>query len=232
MSEKYLPWILGIAGVLVVLAGLFWLTDIFRAPSQPSTNLSAFFVWRVYDESLTEEQAGRFYQRYLAAKIGLEDNPDLFAGWLNLGEAKLAVEDYEGARDAWEYLSDIRPLNSLSFGNLASLYTYNLYAPEKAELNYRQAIANSQGEPVNASYYRNFTEFQLNFLKDESQAEAILLEGIAANPESSDLLKVLGGIYQVQGRVSEAIAYYELSLELSPGDEAVRQELERLRAQL
>jgi tetratricopeptide (TPR) repeat protein len=118
----------------------------------------------------------------------LKKNLDSFENWLNLGVQRKAINDYEGARECWEYAEIIRPLNYISFNNLGELYGYYFKNYEKAEKNYLTAIKNG---PDQIYIYRNLYEFYRNALKDDAQAKAILQKGIAANPDISQDLKYL-----------------------------------------
>lgn len=234
-AKKALGWIIAVIVIVLVLGALYLFTDYFKSSSSnpqqtdpTKIEVNSFMEWKVVDQELTEDQIDRFHQKFLAARTALEENPDNFSGWLNLGQAKHSVGDFEGARDAWEQLSAIRPDNSLSFGNLAALYTYDLYDADKAAYNFEKAIENSAGEPFNPNYYRNYFEFQLYFNKDLGKAEQILLDGIEHNPESPDLPSALASFYADQGRYDDAIEYYEKSLEINPTNTAINQEIRRL----
>lgn len=106
--------------------------------------------------------------------------------WINLGLQKKAQEDYEGARDAWEYASKIRPKNALSFHNLGMLYGYFLEDNAKAEQNFEQAIQNN---PQEAFLYIGLFEFYRDVVKDKEKARAVLERGIQAQTGYDDVLR-------------------------------------------
>jgi tetratricopeptide (TPR) repeat protein len=119
----------------------------------------------------------------------LKKNPDLFNLWMDLGSYRKAIGDYEAARDIWEYASAIRPKNSISFGNLGSLYALYLRDYEKAEFNFLKAIEN---DPHAVYLYYKAFEFYRDFMKDKDKARAIIERGIEANPSSkADFQKLL-----------------------------------------
>ncbi len=233
-GEKNSGWkwvaaiVVAVVAIFIVIYGM--VKDKAEEQQEPVQGIETYFEWKVKDESLDPSTVDVFYQRFLTAKSILEEDNNNFNGWLMLGEAKMQVGDYEGARDAWEYLSEIRPKNSLSFGNLAALYTYNLYNPEKAEYNYLKAIENSKGEPFNINYYRNYAEFALYFLQDREKAKNILKEGIDANPDRYyDLAVFLADIYKEEGDSENAIQYLEKALEIKPDSALIKEELQKLR---
>jgi tetratricopeptide (TPR) repeat protein len=118
----------------------------------------------------------------------LKSDPSLFFYWLDLGSYRKMTGDYWGAKEAWEYIGAIRPLNSVSFNNLGDLYAYYLKDNKKAEENFLVAIKNG---PDQVYIYRNLYDFYLNVLKDSTKAKAILEKGIATNPATSQDLKYL-----------------------------------------
>ncbi len=220
--------------VIILLAGFWYVNFKNNIPvtEKEPQGIEKYFAWEVKDEKLDERSINIFYERFQKAKALLEENSEDFNGWLMLGDSKLQVGDYEGARDAWEYLSSIRPKNSLSYGNLAALYTYNIYNPEKAEFNYLKAIENSEGEPFNINYYRNYAEFALYFVKDREKAKKILEEGIEKNDKNYyDLAVFLSDIYKEDGDIENAIKYIEKALVLKPESEILKKELENLKKQ-
>ena len=118
----------------------------------------------------------------------LKKDSDNLENWLLLGIYRKMINDYEGAREVWEYAGAIRPQNSISFNNLGELYAYQLKDNVKAEENYKKAIEN---DPSAIYIYRNFFDFYRYFAKDTAKARAILEQGIAANPSTSSDLKNL-----------------------------------------
>lgn len=118
----------------------------------------------------------------------LKENTDLFNLWLELGVYRKMINDYEGAKEVWEYASLIRPENSVSFNNLGDLYGYYLKDSKKAEENFLKALENG---PDKVYIYRNVFDFYYLIMKDEAKAKQILGKGIELNPESSQDLKNL-----------------------------------------
>ena len=121
----------------------------------------------------------------------LAQDSTLFNQWVDLGLLRKTIGDYEGARQAWEYASAIRPHNSLSFANVGNLYGYYLKNPQKAEENLLQAIENN---PKLVYLYLQTTDFYLEVLDDRSKAKKILERGIVENPGEEGLKKMLENI--------------------------------------
>ncbi|MAF13929.1 MAG: hypothetical protein CMI53_03480 [Parcubacteria group bacterium] len=154
-----------------------------------------------------------------------QNNPDLF---LKLGSLKKNAGDYLGAEEAWLKAVELRPLGSIAFGNLADLYTNFLQDSDKATSAYESVLENTQGEPKNIFYYRNYFDFALFNLEDKEKAVAVMLDGIANNPGNSELPAVLAGFYRDEGNITKAIQYFQLALDLDPNDDLVAAELEKL----
>lgn len=121
----------------------------------------------------------------------LKENPTLFNEWNDLGLFRKAIEDYTGAKEAWEYASAIRSGNSLSFGNLAVLYGFYLQEPLLAEKNYLKAIENDSKLPY---LYLQAADFYVEVLKDKEKAIAILEKGLKEIPFDEALKSALESI--------------------------------------
>ncbi len=118
----------------------------------------------------------------------LKSDPGLFNDWIDLGLYRKILEDYEGARQAWEYASLLRPQSSASFGNLGILYGYYLKDAPKAEKNFLKAIEN---DAKNINLYFQTYEFYRDVMKDLIKAKAIIETGLKNNPADQDLANML-----------------------------------------
>ncbi len=108
--------------------------------------------------------------------------------WLNLGLWRKTIGDYEGAAEAWEFATVIRPNDPVAFHNLGDLYSQYLPNFSKAEKYYMAAIEkDTQHQPF---FYVKLYEFYLYYYKKPDLAEKTLLDGLKANP-TSDYLKFL-----------------------------------------
>lgn len=227
MDRKKRNLVITLVG-LIVLVGLggFYLSS----NTQSVVEDPKYFEFTVFNTDLPEDKIEKFTQRFNDAKEVLQVNPDDFQSWLLLASAKKQVGDYKGAADAWIKVGEISPLNSTSFNNLADLYANFTKEYDKAESAFFKAVENSAGEPQNSGFYRNFYYFYLYSLEDLDRAEAILLEAIRINPNSSDLLALLGYFYRDERNDNtRAIEYFEKNLELNPENIKVQKDLNKLR---
>lgn len=121
----------------------------------------------------------------------LKRNPDQLDQWLDLGIQRKTAGDYEGARDAWDYATAIRPSGSVAFQNLGDLYGYYLRDNMKAEQNFLKAIQNS---PSDIYLYFKLNDFYRDVLKDVAKARSLVEQGFKANPSSAELQSLLNSL--------------------------------------
>lgn len=137
----------------------------------------------------------------------VKENPSFFNGWIQLGLLKKTIGDFEGARDALEYASLIRPENSVSFANLGELYWRYLRVYTQAEINFKTSIKNDPSDP---GTYVSLSELYFYSLKEKSDlADDILLQGLIVNPQSMDITKALARLYEKSGQYAQAIEWWQ-----------------------
>lgn len=124
----------------------------------------------------------RLYIENLIAE--LKKDPGVFIKWVDLGLQWQALQDYEGAKEAWEYANALQPESSVAYGNLGNLYGYYLKDSKKAEENFLTALKNS---PAEIYLYFQTADFYVQVIKDKNKAIAIVEEGIKRNPGSKEL---------------------------------------------
>lgn len=181
-------------------------------------------------EGLTESQKEALYSQLRAAARTVADNPDYFSGWIELGLLKKVIGDYEGARDAWEYAGAIRPENSLSFANLGELYGKYILDYPKAEANFRKSI---QNKPNDTGTYMSLSDlYSYSYAQKKDLADDVLLEGLAANPGDTDLMRWLAALYEREKNYASALEWWKKVLEKNPSDALVKQEISDLEAKL
>ncbi|HEY4511085.1 MAG TPA: hypothetical protein VJG29_01800, partial [Candidatus Paceibacterota bacterium] len=100
------------------------------APSIPIPDLNRAIV---FGAEFSPEAQDIMRGKILSLEGELKSNPSLFSGWLALGIYRKQTGDYEGARQAWEYVGALQPENNTSFLNLGILYHSYLKDFPKAE---------------------------------------------------------------------------------------------------
>ena len=145
----------------------------------------------VFTDDYPEDMQQVMIENIEKASQELKDDPTFFGNWLYLGLDRKAINDYEGARLAWEYAKLINPNNFVVRGNLGDLYAYYLKDNEKAEENYLKALEIGSGQIY--LYYKTVEFYQL-FLKDDQKAVGIVQIGLQLNPNSQELQSLLTSI--------------------------------------
>ena len=93
----------------------------------------------------------------------IETDGGTLTSWIDLGILWKQVDDYDGAVLAWNYASEISPLNHISYTNLGNLYHLYLNDYVKAEENFLIAINNKQDNipayiELHSLYANSYTE--------------------------------------------------------------------------
>ena len=127
--------------------------------------------------------------------------------WIDLGIQRKGIGDYEGAREVWEYVNRISPMNNVSFFNLGDLYHFYLKDFEKAEQNF---IISKQNNPSYTAVYRALHElYKYSYKQNTSSAVDILLEGLENTDNNPDLMILLASYYKENGDFINARSWYE-----------------------
>lgn len=146
--------------------------------------------------------------------------------WIAVGVTKKFFNDFEGARDAWEYAGVLYPNNALSFANLGNLYAFYLHDNIKAEANFKKAIAD---DPYQPGYYLSLADFYKNVdVAKKSEAPKVLLEGMRVIKDVN-LVLALATYYRDGGDKANALKYYEEVLKISPNQAGIPEEIDRLK---
>lgn len=145
----------------------------------------------IFPSSFSAEAQVIWKGKYADIKAQLEKNPAVYDNWLELGIMWKQVDEYQNARDMWEYATRLNPTNPIAFGNLGFLYGYYLHDNVKAEASFKAGLKN---DPQSLFLYQQAFEFYRDVLKDKEKARAFATEGarITGNQAFFDqLLKTL-----------------------------------------
>lgn len=178
----------------------------------------------------SETQKQEIYRSLQNYGKTVKENPSFFNEWIQLGLMKKIIGDFEGARDAWEYASLIRPKNSISFANLGELYWRYLRIYPQAEINFKASIKNDPNDP---GTYVSLSELYFYSLKEKDDlADDILLQGIAANPHNMDLPRSIARLYEKSGQYAQAIEWWQKVLASDPKNSDLAAMIEGLKKKL
>lgn len=179
---------------------------------------------------LSDQMREEVYKEIKIFAQTIKEQPTFGQAWLQIGIFKKSIGDYEGAADAWEYASIIRPESFIPPANLAEVYWNYLPDYPRAEQQFREAI---RRDPNQQSLYIKAADFySYAYREKEHLAGDILREGLGAIPGNVDLIKALGAVYERRGEYRSAIEWWERALELQPNDSAIQEKINELRAKL
>ncbi len=119
----------------------------------------------------------------------LSKNTENTAVWIGLGLQRKSIEDYEGARQAWEYAYALDPRNAITADNLGVLYGYYLKDSRKAETYFLTAISL---EPRDTFRYERAVEFYREVLLNDAKARNIASDGVQRVTNPASLKEFLG----------------------------------------
>ena len=119
----------------------------------------------------------------------LKKDPTQLNMWLQLGIDRKQAGDYEGARQAWAYVSAVAPADEISVADLADLFANFIKDYPQAEAYYLKAIA---AAPQVIDNYRNlYTLYHYSYKVGTGADVAILKTGLKNNPGNPDLTQML-----------------------------------------
>ena len=133
-------------------------------------------------------------------------NPQDATPWLDLAIQYKTIEDYEGAKEVWEYLDAAYPQDSIAAHNLGNLYHLFLKDYPKAEMYYREAIKRN---PRQTLHYVGLHElYRYSYKQDTAAVVEVLEDGLSLMPDAIDLMATFGGYYREKGDKLNAVKYF------------------------
>jgi tetratricopeptide (TPR) repeat protein len=206
-----------------------------KTPAEQKTaNLEQILLLNIKRTDLPAEKIAQYQKDFAEDKKLILNSEDAFnmSALMNIGQIKSGVGDFDGARDAWEYVSAKRPKNSLSFFNLGQLYAEKFKDNQQAEENFLKTLENSKDENGNEQYYRGVVDFYTYFYPEKiTEVEKILLAALQTElyQNSQDLMALLATYYGNNGQKEKALEYWQKILKMDPGNTGVKGEIERLK---
>lgn len=233
MNKKIMPFVFAVLLIAAIGGAIYGLARReANAPQDGSFGITDYppglFELNVMKDNIPQEKLDSWKTRFGNDTSTVLSAPDgfHFASILDMGLIKRNVGDFRGAEEAWVYLGEKRPLNSISFYNLGALYAHDLKDAAKSEKAYLKAIEN---EKHDINYFVGLAELYRYQIPEKSgQAADILEDGVRENPEDANMLKFAASYYAETGDPSRAIELYRQVLELEPGNDAVREEIRKL----
>lgn len=149
----------------------------------------------------------------------LRDNVDYshYDIWIDIGNTKYALEDYDGAVAAWQQAIKLNDVSQLAYANLANYYKSHVHDYEKSQYYYDLVV---QKDTV--GYFQDYlayADLYINYLpKDVAKVEIIMLTGAdkASYQDKFDFYKFLHDFFEEQGDTIKAENYKTKALEIRP----------------
>ncbi len=228
MSKSKKTLIIVLILFLLAGSGFYIYEKYFKKPSEPSPfDWHSLIVFEIKDKNLTKDAIEKYQEKFEEVKSRLERNQDDFSAWLSLGMVRKSVGDYEGAEAVWLYTAKIRPQSSTPYGNLADLYANFLNQPQKAEENYKKALALDDKD---INLYLGLAElYRYRLLGKEAMYEEVILDALKILPDDVNLIAPLALYFRQTNQVDKAIEYYEKLVLLAPDNEMAKEDLEELK---
>jgi len=159
-------------------------------------------------ESVTEEAYAQIILNMNTTANAIKE-ADNFNAWLNLASYRTMLGDYKGSEEIYIYLTKKYSPAWQVHANLGNLYFTYLVDLKKSAMNYRTSI---DLLPSNPALYRSLFEV---YMKDglQTEAVAVLQEGIAHEPKAIDLYVLLARHYRDTNKGAEAKTYYNRAIE-------------------
>ena len=161
----------------------------------------------------------------------IEEHPDSFGAWFNMGSIKSVFGDYKGAEEAWLYATEISPLQARSLINLADLYQNKLKDYKKAEWAYVLALERHDASVDAVILYRELASlYRFSYTEKKELAISILEQALDMNLGNDSELLALAGMWAWEdGNFEKATSFYEQFLAQNPDQEEAKKDLERIR---
>ncbi|MBI4992181.1 MAG: tetratricopeptide repeat protein [Candidatus Harrisonbacteria bacterium] len=213
----------------VITNGLSTSTEVIRSDNQEfKTRALKLVEGPILVKAALGDRARNQAENKIKELTGLiKNNYNDMAAWLDLGAYRKLIGDYEGAAEAWEFVSEIRPQNFVSFHNLGDLYGFYLEDYPKAESNFLKSIENNSAN-IDA-YIQLAAIYEFHYPEKRDQIENLFLTGIKLNPADYNLKIALGNYYKNLGRKAEALQYWGEALKLNPDNKSLQNDISNLK---
>jgi len=228
-KKQLLIIVIILAAVIIAGAVYYWQLNKDVEPTE-EISYQDLIVFEVKNDDLPQARQEEYFERFLRIRELINQNPDIFDLWLDLGGVHKLIGNYELAEKTWLYACQIRPKNSPAFANLGDLYANFIKDIQRSEQAYLVAIENSEGEFVNTVYSRSLFELYFYYFEDYQRTEEFLFERLEKYPDEAEIYKLLSFFYSRSNQIDKAIEAYEKLIELDPGNIEAKNELAELKA--
>jgi tetratricopeptide (TPR) repeat protein len=212
MKKEKVQYIFIYSLIIIVILGLLCI---------PAYFAYKHFQWEGYRKDPTKkvliEKIEGFYKKPTKDLLGDD--------YTNIGNAYYMMGMFNEAINAYKTSASIVN-NTVSNSNIANAYK-DIKQYKKSEEYYLKSLAI---DPTDMQTYTNLFElYKLPWDGKKYSPESILELGISQPMiDTSSLMATLANYYKEIGNKAKAIEYYQKTLQLNPGNDAAKQELDAL----
>lgn len=163
-----------------------------------------------FSSTLPEEVRTSLMVQLNEAKTKLKEDNLNADVWFDLALVYHMGNDYDGAREVWEFLTKALPTNATAFDNLGKLYHYQLKDFAKSESYFFESRSVEPGSIT--PYLELHSLYRYSYKTDTTKAVDILREAMKLFPNELGLYVTLGGYYRDGGNMTQARAVFEEGL--------------------
>jgi len=231
LSKKTLI-ITSVTVILLLAVGGFYaykkdLIPFGKKPVAEALTPEKLLTFQIKTPNLAPEDIKYFEDKFNGIKDLLKKDSGDYVGWLGLGIIKKGVGDYNGARDCYLYVVQIKPEISTSYANLADLYANFLNEPQEGLVMIKKAL---ELDPNDYNFYLTMADiYRYRLPGQEAMYETIMLGALEKFPDNPNLIGPLALYYKQTGQIQKAIAQYEKLIILSPENQAAKEDLAELK---
>ncbi|MDO8523719.1 MAG: tetratricopeptide repeat protein [bacterium] len=186
----------------------------------------------VFSDSVPLELRSQIEAKVKALAASLTEDPSRSEDWFNLAILYHIANDYDGAKEIWEFLVRVAPQDTTAYDNLGKLYHFSLKDYPKAEQYFKQSI--SVNPNLLTPYHELFDLYRYSYKTNTSAAIDILNQAMERFPEDVGLYVLLGEYHRDRGNVPAAREAYTKAVDLARAVndivlvDAIGEELSRL----
>lgn len=144
-----------------------------------------------------------------ALSNSLKLHPDFDWAHHKLGNAKAELRDWDGAVSAYRRALEITP-----------------------DLPKTEAKLNDVLQKRSSSDLARVKDYYQKSLEQEPKDESTYFKALEASPNDPEIYAELAGLYQSQGNLEQAIAFYKIALQIEPDNLETASQVKKLQAQL
>lgn len=165
-----------------------------------------------FSDSVPQAARDIVLKKVAASVAILKKDPTNAAEWLSLALWYHTANDYQGAKEIWEFLTKVAPNQATAFVNLGKMYHFDVKDLQKSESYFKQAIAI---DPKNPEPYTELFQLYALSMKDTAKAVNIIRDAEKRFPEEVSFPFTLGAYYRDLGRNKEARTEFEHALSIA-----------------